>query len=221
MNARSLRWLAVALVSTSAADEGWVSLFDGETLDGWTNAKGQKVEEKAWIAEDGVLFRKKRGGSLFTAKEYRDFEFRWEWKISPKGNSGVKYRVSTYGKDFLGPEYQVIDDQNGAVRRTPRYQAGAIYDLIPPNDQKILRPVGEWNSSRIVARGPHLQHFLNGKLVAEVKVGSDQWKKALAKSKFKGRQDFAANPTGRIFLQDHGNQVWYRKLAIKELKPSS
>jgi hypothetical protein len=82
----------------------------------------------------------------------------------------------------------------------------------------VLKPVGEWNSSRIVARGRHLKHYLNGELVVEVEVGSDEWKQALAKSKFKDREGFATNPVGRIFLQDHGNEAWFRKLEIKELK---
>ena len=110
MISRLFPWIAATLVSTAAAEDGWVSLFDGETLKGWTNAAGKEVQEGAWIAENGVLFRKGRGGDLYTATEYRDFEFRWEWKISPKGNSGVKYRVTSYGGELLGPEYQILED---------------------------------------------------------------------------------------------------------------
>jgi len=206
--------LTAGLVSSGTAEEKWVSLFDGETLSGWTNGADKEVKEGAWVAEDGILHRKKRGGSLFTEKEYRDFEFRWEWKISPKGNSGVKYRVTSYGGDQLGPEYQVLDDRG---RTQTKHATGSLYDLFAPNDQKSLKPVGEWNSSRIVARGKHLQHYLNGKLVVDVTVGGEAWNEALAKSKFKDRPNFAANPAGRIFLQDHGNEVWFRKLEIKEL----
>lgn len=207
-----------ALVSTSAAEEKWVSIFDGETLKGWTNASGKAVKEGGWVAEKGVLFRKGKSGDLYTEKTYADFEFRWEWKISPKGNSGVKYRVTNYGKANLGPEYQVLDDAHPDGAKSVKRQAGSLYDILATNDKKKLKPVGEWNSSRVVVKGHHFQHYLNGELVVDVVVGSDVWKEAVAKSKFKGRENFAMNPSGRIFLQDHGDEVWYRKLEIKELK---
>ena len=221
MTARIFGWITTALVSTAAAENGWVSLFDGETLKGWTNAAGKEVQEGAWIAENGVLFRKGRGGDLYTATEYRDFEFRWEWKISPKGNSGVKYRVTSYGGELLGPEYQILEDAHRGGKGNPKNKVASLYDLIPANEKKKINPVGEWNSSRIVAQGKHLQHYLNGQLVAEVTVGSDRWNEALKKSKFKNRPEFATNLAGRIFLQDHGNQVWFRKLEIKELAPAN
>jgi hypothetical protein len=220
MITRFMGWISAALVSTAAADDGWVSLFDGETLKGWTNSKGKEVKEGAWIAKDGVLFRKSRGGSLFTAKEYQDFEFRWEWKISPKGNSGVKYRVTSYGGSLLGPEYQVIDNAHHDSKGNPKHQVASLYDLFPTNEKRKIKPVGEWNTSRIVAKGKRLQHYLNGELVVDVTVGSDKWKQALNKSKFKNRENFAMNPSGRIFLQDHGNPAWFRKLEIKELAPA-
>ena len=211
----------LGLISTAAADDGWVSLFDGETLKGWTNAKGGEVKEGGWIAADGVLHRKSEGGDLYLPKEYRDFEFRWEWKISPKGNSGVKYRVTTYGRDTLGPEYQVLDDGQRDGKKNGKRQAASLYDLFGTNEKKKVNPVGEWNSSRIVARGKHLQHYLNGELVVDVVVGSEKWNEAFKKSKFKNRKDFAMNEKGRIFLQDHKDPVWYRNLAIKELTPSN
>ncbi|MEN8679999.1 MAG: DUF1080 domain-containing protein [Akkermansiaceae bacterium] len=207
-----------ASVAASRADDGWVSIFDGETLKGWTNSKGGEVQEGAWVAEDGVLHRKAKGGDLYSAREYADFEFRWEWKISPKGNSGVKYRVTQYGNQLLGPEYQVLDDAHPDGAKSVKRQAGSLYDLLAANDKKKLNPVGEWNSSRVVVKGKHLQHYLNGELVVDVVVGSDRWKEAHKKSKFKGKEDFAHNASGRIYLQDHGDEVWYRKLEIKELK---
>lgn len=206
------------LVSSSFAEEGWVSIFDGESLKGWTTANGGEVKEGAWIAEGGVLHRKAKGGDLYTAKEYADFEFRWEWKISPKGNSGVKYRVTKYGSANLGPEYQVLDDAHPDGLKSVKRQASSLYDLLAANDKKKLKAVGEWNSSRVVVKGKHLQHFLNGELVVNIVVGSDRWKEAHKNSKFKGKENFAHNARGRIYLQDHGDEVWYRKLEIKELK---
>jgi hypothetical protein len=220
MIARIFGGLTVTLISTACAGDGWVPVFDGETLQGWTDAAGREVKEGAWVAENGILFRKARGGDLYLAKEYRDFEFRWEWKISPKGNSGVKYRVTSYGGGLLGPEYQVIDDTHRDGKGNPKHQVASLYDLFSTNEKKKVKPVGEWNTSRIVAQGRRLQHYLNGELVVEVTVGSEAWKEALQKSKFKNRQDFAMNPVGRIFLQDHGNPAWFRKLEIKELAPA-
>lgn len=211
--------LALAVsISVASGEEEWTPLFDGESLKGWTNSKGNEVKEGAWVAEDGVLHRKGRGGDLYTAKEYADFEFRWEWKISPKGNSGVKYRVTKYGSANLGPEYQVLDDEHPDGKGNLKRQASALYDLFAPSEKRKVKPVGEWNTSMVVVKGKHLKHFLNGELVVDVVVGSDRWNEAYQKSKFKGKENFAHNPKGRIFLQDHGDEVWYRKLEIKEIK---
>lgn len=208
----------MAQMTIAGAEEGWFSLFDGETLQGWKTAKGEDAREGGWVAADGVLHRKSKGGDLYLPKEYGDFEFRWEWKISPKGNSGVKYRVTSYGKDLLGPEYQVLDDEHRDGKGNVKRRVASLYDLFATNDKTKIKPVGEWNSSRIVAKGKHFQHYLNGELVVDVVAGSPEWIEALQKSKFKNRKDFAMNPTGRIFLQDHGDEVWYRNLAIQELK---
>ena len=217
-----MKYLLVLLFSLASlsAEEGWVSIFDGETLKGWHTGNGKAVEEGAWVAEGGVLHRKGKGGSLFSEKEYGDFEFRWEWKISPKGNSGVKYRVTKYGKSLLGPEYQVLDDKGHPDGKVGGHrQSASLYDILAADaETKKLKPVGEWNQSRVVVRRGHFQHFLNGAKVIDITVGSDQWKSLIAKSKFKKTEGFAENAKGRIMLQDHNDPVWYRKLEIKELK---
>ncbi len=215
---RSLAFLT--LVSTGYADDGFTNLFDGETLNGWTNAAGKPVEEGGWVAEGGILHRAGKSGDLYSAKEYGDFEFRWDWKISEKGNSGVKYRVTKYGNQNLGLEYQVLDPKH-ADGAKPSHRAGALYDLFASSDESVVKPVGEWNSSRIVIVGGHFQHYLNDKLVVDVTVGSDEWKAAHAASKFKSHSDFAANASGRLFFQDHGDEVWYRNISIKELGSDS
>ncbi|MGC6427528.1 MAG: 3-keto-disaccharide hydrolase [Akkermansiaceae bacterium] len=218
-----IRTLVVSFSLSFAAQAGeWVSLFDGESLKGWTNGSGKAVEEGGWVAEDGVLYRKDKGGSLFSEKEYGDFEFRFQWKISEKGNSGVKYRVTRYEKGgLLGPEFQVLDDDKHPDGKVgPNRQSASLYDILAADsEKKKLKVVGEWNTSRIVARGGHFQHFLNGQKVIEITVGSDQWKELIAKSKFKNRKGFAENPKGRLMLQDHSDPVWYRKLEVRELKP--
>lgn len=211
--------LSCSLTLLASADE-WVSLFDGETLKGWTTGQGKELEEGGWTAEKGVLHLVGKGGSIYSEKEYGDFEFRFEWKISEKGNSGVKYRVTKYGKNLLGPEYQVLDDEkhpdgkNGTKR-----QSAALYDILPADaEKKKLKPVGQWNQSRIVAKGMRLKHFLNGEKVIDLTVGSEEWKKLVVESKFKKEKAFAENAKGRLMLQDHSDPVWYRKLEVKELK---
>ena len=221
---RSIYMLRILLLSCSfsvIAQAGeWVSLFDGESLKGWTNGGGKAVEEGGWVAENGILYRKGKGGSLFSEKEFADFEFRFEWKISEKGNSGVKYRVVKYdGGALLGPEYQVLDDDKHPDGKVGlNRQSAALYDILPADaEKKKLNMVGEWNTSRIVARGGHFQHFLNGEKVIDITVGSDQWKELIAQSKFKKSKGFAENAKGRLMLQDHSDPVWYRKLEIREL----
>lgn len=202
------------------AEDGFTPLFDGKSLNGWITTKGEAAEIGGWVIEDGdVLHRKGRAGDLLTFKQYGDFELRFEWKISPKGNSGVKYRVQKFGGQLLGPEYQVLDDSaHPDGRRGSDRQTASLYVLKAADpEKKKLKPVGEWNSSRIVAKGPKLQHYLNGELVMEMVVGSEEWKTAVAKSKFKGVEGFGLNPRGRIMLQDHNDPVWYRNIEIKEL----
>lgn len=218
---KSNTFLAIVIVGFSAqiqAEEKWVNLFDGESLAGWVTDKGKAVKEGAWVAEDGVLFRKSAGGNLFSEKDYGDFEFSWEWKISPKGNSGVKYHVRKYSGAYLGLEYQVIDNEHPDSKKHPKHQAGALYDLKAVNEKAKVKPVGEWNKSRLVVKGNHFQHFLNGKLAVEVTVGGDEWEKIFADSKFKSIEGFAQNPVGKIMIQDHGAQVWYRDMKIREFK---
>ncbi|MEK6237600.1 MAG: DUF1080 domain-containing protein, partial [Planctomycetales bacterium] len=111
-----------------------IALFDGESLQGWTSLDGKPIK-KGWIVEDGVLFRKERGGPIVFDGEFRDFELTFEWKIAPKGNSGLKYRVRKYGKKVLGCEFQLLDDGN---RNRGKGSAGALYALYEPGEAKKL-----------------------------------------------------------------------------------
>lgn len=213
---------ATALVLPASAEPGqagWVNLLDGTGLTGWTQADGKPVSSGGWVVEDGVLCRKEKAGDIFTAAEYGDFELTLEWKISPKGNSGVKYRVKQFGKSWLGPEYQILDDGTPADSKngSDRHSSSLYYLKAADPKTKKLKPVGEWNTTRIIAKGGHFQHYLNGAKVVDITVGSDEWKTAYAKSKFKDVKGFAENPKGKIMLQDHGAQVWFRKIQIREL----
>jgi hypothetical protein len=210
--------------SKEVDEEGWVTLFDGKSLDGWVTLEGEPVTQ-GWKVDDGALHCPGRVGSIYASKEYGDFDLRFEWKISKGGNAGIKYRMVHYPKGlfgqpgWLGCEYQMLDDETRKV--DPENRSAAIYDLIAPNNEKELRPVGEYNEGRIVARGTKLEHWLNGKLVVEADTASDNWKERVAKSKFRVVPDFFTSPKGKIQLQDHGNKVWIRNIRIRELEPTA
>jgi hypothetical protein len=191
-----------------------------QDLKNWTAADGKPVPA-GWVAEkDGSLHRAAKAGDIYSAKEYGDFELTFDWKIADGGNSGVKYRVQAYDKKGqLGPEYQLLDDAKHPDSKVgPQRQTGSLYDLMAPDAAaKKVNPPGEWNTSKIVVRGRKLEHWLNGAKVVEMEIGSDAWKAVYAKSKFKTTPGFAENEKGRIMLQDHGDEVWFRNLSIREL----
>ncbi|HJQ80184.1 MAG TPA: DUF1080 domain-containing protein [Lacipirellulaceae bacterium] len=225
MSYRNIPWVLAAcalfsFAATANADDNSIKLFDGKSLEGWTTASGEPVTS-GWTVEDGMLVRSGRGGSIYTAKEYGDFDLSFEWKIAPRGNSGVKYRVTHYEKGvygnpgWLGCEYQIYDDLGRGAR--PRYSCGAIYELYAPSDSKKLRPVGEFNESRIVVHGTKIEHWLNGERIVEADINSDDWKRRVARSKFGDVDGFFSNPKGRIELQDHGAKVWFRNIVLRPL----
>ena len=187
-------------------------LFDGETLAGWTDASG-KPPGNGWVVERGTIHRRAKSGDLYTAEEFGDFDLSFQWKVAKGSNSGVKYRLAKYDGAILGPEYQLIDDDG----QRPKGSTAAIYDILPPSPKKKLKPVGGWNTTRIVAKGTRFEHWLNGEKVLDVDTTGELWKNGVANSKFKNRKNFAQNPKGRIMLQDHGNPVWFRHITIKEL----
>jgi hypothetical protein len=214
-------WLLACLQPLAAADsKQTIQLFDGKSLDGWTTATGKAVTN-GWAVENGELVRQGRGGSIFTAKEFGDFDLSFEWKIAARGNSGVKYRVAFYKKGvhgnpgWLGCEYQIYDD--AARRPDPKFSTGAIYELVAPSADKQLRPAGQYNTSRIVVRGTKIEHWLNDKRIAEADVSSEDWKKRIAGSKFGEVEGFFKNRKGRIELQDHGHKVWFRNITLRKL----
>ena len=196
--------------------EKWVPLFDGESLTGWTDAQGIEVKEGRWLAEGGVLIRKEKGaGDLYSSQEYEDFEFSFEWKISAEGNSGVKYRVAAFEEQFLGLEYQILDDTRHPDGKDKDRRSAALYDLKAASDAKALNPVGKWNSSRIIVREGLIQHYLNGALVVEIAIPSAEWEERFAQSKYAQNQGFGTKAKGRLMLQDHGNEVSFRELKIR------
>ncbi|MGC6423955.1 MAG: 3-keto-disaccharide hydrolase [Lentimonas sp.] len=189
----------------------WEDLFATGDFSNWTNPKGGPVG-KGWSIEDGVIFRGDKAWSLNTKKKYKDFELRFEWKISEAGNSGIKYRAY----ESLGLEYQILDDEKHYDRQKPSHRAGSLYALVPAPDDKPLKPAGEWNTGRIVANGDHIEHWLNGVKIVEIEYGTDDWFERFNKSKYKKHKDFG-NWEGSIHLQDHNDDAWFRNVMIREL----
>lgn len=197
---------------------GWKLLFDGKTTAGWRGLEKDDMPD-GWVAEDGALHRKSKSTDIVTVGKFEQFDLQFEWKISPGGNSGVKYFIREKrdgGLGAVGHEYQVLDNEKAEDRKKPSHLAGALYDVIVPQNSKP-NPVGEWNTSRILVSGNHVEHWLNGAKTVEYDLDSDALKKLVAESKFKSSPYFVSRIKTPILLQDHGDEVWFRNIKIREL----
>ena len=194
----------------SVADTATLTLAD------FTDAKGEKPGV-GWVAEEGgVIHRAAKQGDLISVKEFTDFELEWDWKIASGGNSGLKYWVNKFAKGgWLGIEYQMIDDARhpDATKGDHNHSTASFYDLKSVHAEKSVKPAGEWNTSKVVAKDGKVQHFLNGALVGEVDAKGTELKECIAKSKFKGNEGFAPGH-GHFLLQDHGDEVWFRNIRV-------
>jgi hypothetical protein len=203
--------------------EGWKLLFDGKSTSGWRNFKSDKVNSR-WKVANGELYLDKSAtekGDIITNDEYKDFDFIYEWKIAACGNSGVMFNVvedakfeNTYN---TGPEMQVLDNTCHPDAKIIKHRAGDLYDLISCSKETV-RPAGEWNTARIVSKNAKMEFWLNGTKVVEFTMHTPEWDKMVASSKFKTWPDFGKALKGHLALQDHGDEVWFRNLKIKELK---
>jgi hypothetical protein len=224
-----LRAQSTAAPNTLSAEEsaaGWKLLFDGKTFDGWRGFHRETMPPAGWVVENGAIKTMPapagQGGDIITRDEFDNFELSLEWKMSPAGNSGVKYLISEdlikTGYSGLGFEMQVIDDtanSDAVAGVNGNRSTGALYDLFPPAKDKVVRPVGDWNQSRIIVRSGHVEHWLNGRKVLEFEMGSPEFKQRVAESKFKGNVGFGEVTKGHILLQAHGAEVWFRNLKVR------
>ena len=205
-------------LSDAEKSAGWKLLFDGKTLDGWQPVGKAGAPVTGWVVQDGVLFHGKAagGGDIVTTESYGDFELTWEWKIGEAANSGLKYNLPNAAKG-VGFEYQLVDDEQhpDGIRGGKLHVTASLYDLIEPSADRKVKPVGEWNESRIVVKGDHVQHWLNGVKVVEFDCGSDDLKARIAKSKFKSVANFGVKTKSPILLQDHGDEVSFRNLKLR------
>ncbi|TWT88258.1 hypothetical protein Mal64_17370 [Pseudobythopirellula maris] len=215
--------LAIAALSSAGSaatgeptDPGWIDLGSPSV---WRGYRQEEFPESWSIDPQSVITTDGQAGvDLVTRDEFGDFDLRFEWKITPAGNSGVLYRVTEKGDAtyHTGPEYQVLDN-NGIVDLESRHSAGAIYGLYPPTAD-AANPAGEWNTARIMISNGHVRHWVNDQLVAEATIGSDDWRSRVAETKFAAWERFAQSPRGRIALQQHGARVWYRGMRVLPLE---
>jgi len=212
--------LVLAFAAQAYAQQ-WTVLFNGKNTDKFW-AYGQKTfPSDIWVI-DGDALKTTPGKSvdIITKDKYKDFELEFEWKVSPGANSGVMYRVAESETEpawHTGPEMQILDDAKHADGKTPKTTAGSLYALIAPNDQKKLKPVGEFNSAKITMKNNHVEHWLNGAKVLEYEWGSPEVKALIAKSKFAPMPKFMAESSGHIVFQHHGDQVWFRNIRVRKL----
>lgn len=201
--------------------QAWVVLFDGTSLNAFRGYKQEAMPAKGWEIADGCLHRPagEGGGDIVTREQYKDFEFRCMWKIAKGGNSGIIYRA-TEDHTFpweTGFEMQILDDVAHRDGSKPRTRAGSLYDLFPC-DEDVVKPAGEWNEARIVARGTHIEHWLNGVKVVDVNTQSREFKDAWKASKWPGMPDFGTRLRGHIALQDHGDEVWFKDIRVRSIE---
>lgn len=213
--------------------EGWRLLFDGKTTAGWTSARGGGFPTTGWAVQDGTLTvtetggeESGNGGDIVTTRVYSDFELSVDFKTSPGANSGIMYSVDLnlmpwkngHGSP-IGFEYQILDDAlhpDAKRGKNGDRTVASLYDMIPAAAGKPIKPVGEWNTARIVQRGKHGEHWLNGVKVLEYDRDSSDFKAIVAESKYHVIPGYGQSPSGYLLLQDHGFPVWFRNIKIRE-----
>lgn len=230
-------WLANRLTEGERA-AGWKLLWDGRTDAGWRGARSDAFPSAGWSMRDGLLevaasdgAESRNGGDIVTREEFSDFELQVDFRLTPGANSGIKYFVDTdllKGEgSAIGLEFQLLDDArhpDAKLGIDGNRTLGSLYDLItarnlsePPGTDKRFNPPGEWNRARIVVRGNRVEHWLNDDKVVEYERGSPEFRRLVARSKYRDWPAFGERPRGPILLQDHGNAVSFRSIKIRDL----
>ncbi len=212
-------------LSVDEKSEGWMLLFDGENVDGWRAYNGDSFPE-GWTVEDGALkglgLGDDIGGDIvFSFVEFSEFELEFDWKIGEGGNSGVFYHIvegdQYKAPYYTAPEYQVIDQLGFPQKLEPWQSVGADYGMYDPDLEGVVKPAGEWNSSKIIFSEKGASYWLNGKKTVEFIPYSEDWYKRKNSGKWDEYPDYAISNSGLIGLQDHGSSVWFKNIKIRRL----
>ena len=210
--------------------DGWALLWDGKTTEGWRGAKLDAFPETGWVVEDGVLKvlagnggESTNGGDIITTRTYKDFILKVDFKITEGANSGIKYFVDpTLNKgagSAIGCEFQILDDlrhPDAKLGVKGNRTLGSLYDLIPAPEDKPF-DINSWNTATVKVEGSHVEHWLNGVKLLEYERNNQEWEALVAYSKYSDWPNFGNYEEGYILLQDHGNEVWFKNIKIKEL----
>ena len=212
-------------LSAAEKKEGWQLLFDGKTLNGWRMYQNKPAD--CWGVKNGEIYCKGSEtdksdlrGDLVTSDQFENYELSIDWKIAPGGNSGIMYHVKEDAPAayLTGPEYQLIDDEGYPDKLEDWQKTGADYAMYTPT-VKATRPPGQYNTTRIVVKGAHREHWLNGVKVLEFEAWTPEWNKRKAEGKWKDTPGYGIAKKGHICLQDHGSGVWFKNIKLKPLKP--
>ena len=228
-NPGNMNKTSAGTANNSATEEGWTSLFNGKDLDNW-HAYGKNLAGTAWRIDDGAIHldsinkvngKIQNGGNLISNEEYDNFHLKLDWKIAPKGNSGIIFYIhedtTLYDEPWkTGPEMQVLDNNGHPDAKIIKQRAGDLYDLIL-SSKETVKPVGEWNRVEIISNKGKLNFYLNGTNVVSTTLWDESWKSLIAGSKFAAMPGFGTYKSGRIALQDHGDNVWFKNIMIKRL----
>ena len=212
----------VNVLSSGEIAEGWQLLWDGKTFDGWHTFNKDSVI--GWEIKDGLLISLGLGGDhandIVTNKDYQNFELSVDWKLSPGGNSGLFYYAveGKYPEIYaIAPEYQLVDDMGFPEKLEEWQKTAACYGMYTADSAKTLKPIGEFNTSKIIVNNGHVEHWLNGDKVVEYQLWTDDWNKRIKEGKWKDFPDYASSKTGKIGIQDHGQSNAFRNIKIKIL----
>lgn len=220
---------AINRLTSKEKEEGWQLLFDGNSVDAWRGYNSDSFPEKGWQVKDNLLMveatgteEEGYGGDIITKEQYKDFEFKVDFKLSPQGNSGIIYLVKeeeNVPSWHNAPEYQLLDnryyEENGDIPMD-KHRTGDVYDIYASSED-AMKPVGEWNTAMIRIKDKTVEHWLNGKKLATYTLQSPEWSEIVAKSKFAEYPGYGMADQGHIGIQDHGHQLWYRNIKVRPL----